>query len=116
MGRSNQRGGSHLVNWTTVTVTRISEALCVGDLQKKNDAFLAKWLWRYSQPENALWKKVIKSNLATQSQCCWIPCIRNEKTTYTPWKNICKKKDLFDRNITYKARIGDIVKFWDGPL
>lgn len=48
MGRSNQRGGSHLVNWTTVTVTRISEALCVGDLQKKNDAFLAKWLWRYS--------------------------------------------------------------------
>lgn len=38
-----------------------SGGLGIGNLRFKNEALLAKWLWRFSLEPNALWRRIIMS-------------------------------------------------------
>ncbi|XP_060190109.1 uncharacterized protein LOC132619168 [Lycium barbarum] len=52
--------GIHLVKWKILTLSKQKGGLVIKNLRKQNQSLLIKWLWRYSNEDQSLWKKVIK--------------------------------------------------------
>ncbi|WMV54052.1 hypothetical protein MTR67_047437 [Solanum verrucosum] len=51
--------GYSLVNWETALLSKDRGGLGVKNLKLQNESLLKKWLWRYTEERNALWKEVI---------------------------------------------------------
>ena len=49
----------HLVKWSTVCANKRNGGLGVRDLSMLNRALLCKWIWRFANEKNALWRNVI---------------------------------------------------------
>ncbi|WRX10498.1 Reverse transcriptase zinc-binding domain - like 2 [Theobroma cacao] len=49
----------HFVNWTTVCKPKSQGGLGILDLELKNRALLSKWLWRYANEPDYLWRIVV---------------------------------------------------------
>ena len=61
MGGCGSVGGDHLVSWQEVCKSRSHGGLGFGNLEKRDKAFLMKWLWRFPLENKALWNRVVKS-------------------------------------------------------
>ena len=57
----------HLVNWSMVCTPLSSGGLGIRNLRTFNVALLGKWLWRFGQESDALWRKVIEAKYG----CDW---------------------------------------------
>lgn len=57
-GSRNWELNSHLVNWLKVAPLS-SGGLGTGNF-RRNAALLAKWRWRYTQKEPAMWKTTVR--------------------------------------------------------
>ena len=44
--------------------------MSIRDLRKQNNSLLMKWLWRYNEEGQALWKDVIKSKYGEYNPWC----------------------------------------------
>jgi len=53
---NKERKGYYLVNWETVQLPKLSGGLGVRNLRIHNECLLMKWLWRYVEEEQALWR------------------------------------------------------------
>lgn len=51
--------GMHTINWETTQRDRLMAGLGIGNYRVRNHAFLAKWIWWFSQESNALWRQLI---------------------------------------------------------
>ena len=59
-GGGNMDKKPHLVKWSTVCVNKRNRGLGVRDLSILNRALLCKWIWRFANEKNALWRNVIR--------------------------------------------------------
>lgn len=59
-GGGEFKPGSHLVNWTTASLSISLGGLEIGSLEQWNVALLTKWGWRFSE-DFALWRMVVAS-------------------------------------------------------
>ena len=59
-GGGNLEKKPHLVSWATVCTDKKVGDLGVRGLHKLNKALLDKWLWRFANERNSLWRKTIK--------------------------------------------------------
>ena len=50
----NESNGSHLIRWNIVSSSKFKEGLGIGNVVKKNRAFLSKWLWRFALEKDSL--------------------------------------------------------------
>lgn len=53
--------GYNLVKWEITLKNRDKGGMGIRDLRKQNNSLLMKWLWRYNEEGQALWKDVIRT-------------------------------------------------------
>lgn len=47
------------VNWEVTQRSKLLGGLGIGDFRYHNNAFMAKWIWRFLHEQDALWRKLI---------------------------------------------------------
>ena len=62
--------GYNLVKWVTVLHRKDKGGLGIRDLRKHNNSLLMKWLWRYTEERQALWKNLIKCKYGEDGFWC----------------------------------------------
>ncbi|KAF3654186.1 hypothetical protein FXO37_16616 [Capsicum annuum] len=60
----------HLVKWIKVVRPKQMGGLDIKDLALHNKCLLMKWIWRYIQVDQALWKEVIKAKHGVENHWC----------------------------------------------
>ncbi|XP_060216293.1 uncharacterized protein LOC132643774 [Lycium barbarum] len=70
-----------------------------------------KWLWRYSNEDQTLWKKVIKEKYGEED--AWKTKIINTVYGVSVWRTIRNFWMIFSINIRFKVWDGQQISFWD---
>ncbi|KAG5616403.1 hypothetical protein H5410_016227 [Solanum commersonii] len=86
------------------------EGLGIKDLALHNKCLLMKWLWRYTQVDQTLWKEVIKAKHGVQNH--WCSKLSRSSHGVGLWKSICKLKAEFFQNTKLAAGNGIQIRFW----
>lgn len=101
----------HLVKWATICSPIKEEGLGIRNLKSFNQALLGKWLWRYYQEWEALWRTLI----ALKHGESWGGWCSNEVSGphgVWLWKHIRKGWDTYAAHTCFKVGNGVKVKFW----
>ena len=101
----------HLVKWATVCTDKKVGGLGVRGLHKLNKALLGKWIWRFANERNSLWREAIRRKFGeTQGGWCSGEC-RNSFGTNL-WKEIRKGWEVVLLNAKFVIGDGSRVSFW----
>ena len=100
----------HLMNWNQVCQPLQSGGLGIRNLRLFNRALLGKWLWRFGNERETLWRQVILSKYGS------LPGGWTSGTIPGPygvglWKNIRKNWVHFSRFLRFEVGDGTQVKF-----
>ena len=101
----------HLVDWSTVCTPLSSSGLGIRNLRTFNVALLGKWLWRFGQERDPLWRLVIEVKYG----CDWggsCSTIFSGPYGVSLWKNIRRGWHSLSRFIMYEIGDGSKVQFW----
>ena len=101
----------HMVDWSTVCTTLSSGGLGIRNLRTFNVALLGKWLWRFGQERDALWRQVIEVKYG----CDWGGWYSSSSSSpygVSLWKNIRRGWHSLSRFILYEIGDGSKVQFW----
>ena len=110
-GGGNLEKKPHLVSWATVCTDKKVGGLGVRGLHKLNKALLGKWLWRFANERNSLWRKTIRRKFG-ESQGGWCSGeVRNSFGTDL-WKEIRKGWDMVRLNAKFVVGDGSRIRFW----
>lgn len=52
---------AHLVRWDLITKPKENGGLGIDKIKITNEALLAKWIWRFFEEPDSLWRNVIKA-------------------------------------------------------
>ena len=105
-------GGDHLVGWEDMCKSKENGGLDIGNLEKRNKAFLMKWLWRFPREGHSLWYKVIRSTFGIHPNL-WDSKVVVRGTFRSPWKAISSLYGEFLQSVCFKIGKGDKVRFWE---
>ena len=70
MGRGALENKPHLVSWKAICATKKEEGLGIRSLSTFNKALLGKWLWRFANENDPLWKQIITRKYDLQEGGC----------------------------------------------
>lgn len=102
----------HLLRWDMVRKPLEMGDLRLGNISLRNDALLAKWLWRFPKENGSMWQSVIKAKYRLHDNG-WDSKSRGRvKLTY-PWKNINRIYSRFITYTRYDLGNGKRIKFWE---
>ena len=103
--------GSHLICWEKLT-TLTKGGLEISKIKDTYFSLLSKWLWRFHNEPNALWKKIITVKYKA-SIIGKIPTFSKFYTAKAPWRSIVKGLDWFEINITWEINNGENISLWN---
>ena len=103
-----ERACDHLVSWDIVSKCKDKGGLGIGNLAKKNEALLGKWLWRFPLEQNSFWCSIIKSKYGVHENG-WDTNMVTRGTHRNPWKAISSGIDKFKSFI----RLSLSLVVWD---
>ncbi|EXB99413.1 hypothetical protein L484_016389 [Morus notabilis] len=114
----SEDSATHLVAWNEVSRPKEVGGLGIGNMRKRNQALLAKWLWRFPLEFDSLWYRVVagKDGLAQNTGEA------SRVTFRCPWKSIQSAFVGFSQQVRWKVGSREIVRFWEdywiegGPL
>ncbi|TYK21876.1 hypothetical protein E5676_scaffold494G00090 [Cucumis melo var. makuwa] len=108
---------NQLVNWNKVSSLPKDGGLGLGGIKIHNTALLAKWGWRYSKEESALWRQVIRS-IHGKEAFDWFTKGKSGNSLRSHWVNIARFWRLVDSlasfNLGNGLRIGFRIDPWVG--
>lgn len=58
-GGANNNRGMHFIRWDIVCHEKKNEGLGLVDLETKNRSLLTKWIWRYGNEREHIWRKIV---------------------------------------------------------
>ena len=96
--------------WEVCCRPKVKGGLGLGGLKKKNQALLAKWLWRFPLENGALWHNVITAIYGFQPNG-WDP--GSARTLRSPWKSIFSVQEEFYKRCKWVVRDGSKIWFWE---
>jgi hypothetical protein len=101
----------HLVNWAQVCQPIHLGGLGIRYLQIFNKALLGKWLWRFGNEREALWRLVIVAKYGEQHGG-WSSGELLVPNGVSLWRNIRKEWTTFSRFLSFEIGDGATVRFW----
>ena len=96
-------GGMHNINWAISQQPQLSDGMGIGNFKYRNSALLAKWMWRFINEIDALWRKLIVAKYNSPN-CIW-PSPTSRGSSKVPWRSICQYMDLVMDRVS--RRMGD---------
>ena len=105
------------VKWSAIELPKELGGLGVGNIMHKNLILLFKWWWRFSESDNVLWKKIIKSvhdikgekastdTFRTAKSGLWANLLTNDPTT-------AKVRSIIEGGMRLKVGNGESILFW----
>ena len=102
----------HLVNWNTVCSSKEKGGLGVRDLSLVNKALLGKWVWRFTEEDNSIWKDVINIKYLVE-EGGWFPKTTRGNSGLSPWKDISKEIGLMKLNRVFAIGDESKVRLWE---
>lgn len=112
---------NHLVSWEKTALPLHLGGLGIGALKQKSNSMLLKWLWRFTQENEALWRKIIVS-IYGEDSLRWSSLPPKGRSKGRPWFDIFKNSSFFSKFLSFKVQRGSHIKFWsdhwigDSPL
>jgi hypothetical protein len=101
----------HLVNWHRVCTPIKAGALGVRNVIKFNQALLLKWMWRFVQGRETLWKSVIDVKYGSvRGGWCSLPTAGSYGVSV--WNYIRRGWDTFAKYVRLEVGDGYHVRFW----
>ncbi|EOY19395.1 Uncharacterized protein TCM_044492 [Theobroma cacao] len=141
-GGANNNRGMHFIRWDIVWHEKKNEGLGLVDLETKNRSLLTKWIWRYGNEREHIWRKIVTAKndydphallpKATVSRNCskvWkyiiSPLISTDKFFLQVKANlgvtIKESQEYIFRNpnlvsIVSKSKLVKGITLWEAPL
>ncbi|XP_047261029.1 uncharacterized protein LOC124894378 [Capsicum annuum] len=106
----NKGKGTHLVKWQIAQLSKSNGDLGIRNLRLQNNCLLTKWLWRFGNEEQALWREVIVSKYGQNEQWCSNPV--NTTHGVSVWRTIRSLWSQLVKDITFKVGTGTRIMFW----
>jgi exonuclease III len=101
----------HLIRWDKVCLPLQNGGLAIKNLRLFNQALLGKWIWRFGNEREFLWRKVIEAKYGTVMGG-WCSSPVNSPHGVSLWKTISKDWSSFKRFISFEVGDGSRVSFW----
>uniref|UniRef100_A0A2N9FWK9 Reverse transcriptase domain-containing protein n=1 Tax=Fagus sylvatica TaxID=28930 RepID=A0A2N9FWK9_FAGSY len=101
----------HLINCHQVCQPLKSGGLGFQNIRLFNRALMGKWLWRYGNEKDALWRSVIFSKYGNL-QGDWTTREVNGPNGVSLWKHIRKDWGHFARHLHFEVGDGSKTRFW----
>ena len=103
----------HLVSWKIICAAKKDGGLGIRSLAILNKALLGKWLWRFANENDPLWKQIIFRKYSFQ-EGGW--CSKGVRDRYGVgvWKAIRNGWENIRTHSCFIVRDGTRVKFWKG--
>ena len=111
MGRRRLRDRPHLVSWKVICAAKKYGGLGIRSLAIFNKALLKKWLWRFANENESLWKQIISRKYDLQKGGWCSKGVRNRYGVGV-WKAIRNGWENFRTHSRFIVGDGIRVKFW----
>lgn len=111
-GNKDKRG-IHLVKWKMLTLNKQQGRLGIKNLRKQNQSLLMEWLWRYSNENKSLSKRVIKEKYGEDH--AWKTKTVNTVFGVSVLKTIRNLLQIFSNNIGWSQNFSlgrQLVRIW----
>lgn len=117
---SEEKKGIHWVSWSSICRQKQYGGLRIKDLEKFNKAFLAKWLWRFINDENAIWKGILEERYGNLSERINLKHRKGRRSMESAWwRDLMVVGDSSEINgfsncLSFKLGKGNTITFWQG--
>lgn len=107
---NNERKGYNLFKWDAVTVEKRQGGLGIKNLKIQSKALRIKWLWKYSNENQSLWRNVISATYEEEQN--WMTKEITTRYGVSLWRSIRALWNEFKTNTTIKVANGAKTDFW----
>ncbi|WJZ89517.1 hypothetical protein VitviT2T_008733 [Vitis vinifera] len=113
-GGGSMERKAHLVNWERVCMGKEKGGLGLRKLIPLNKALLGKWVWRFANAKEEMWKRVLVAKYG-QEEFGWRTKKANGVFGVGVWKEVMKEADWCWDKMNFKVGKGTKIRFWKDP-
>lgn len=109
-GQTNEEGKIHWQKWEELTKSKLQGGMGLRDIDRFNQALLAKQVWRYMERPEALWARIIKGIYFPKKEM-----MEARKGCHPSWfwSSFLHGRELISSNVAWKLGDGAKICIWN---